>query len=79
MPVLLLLLSQSHAGQDSQCLLGKNTPPQANITSYVSLTTNSGTALLNAIATTGPVAISVEARYWSKYESGVFNGCNQTK
>ena len=28
--------------------------------------------------TPSPIAISVEALYWKAYESGVFDGCNQT-
>lgn len=30
------------------------------------------------MASVGPIAISVDASAWSHYESGVFNGCNQT-
>ena len=33
---------------------------------------------MNAVATEGPIAITVDASSWSNYESGVFNGCNQT-
>jgi hypothetical protein len=31
-----------------------------------------------AIITQGPIAISVDASSWSSYETGVYNGCNQT-
>jgi len=31
-----------------------------------------------AIATVGPLTISVDASAWAAYESGVFDGCNQT-
>ena len=34
--------------------------------------------LLNAVATVGPIAISVDASAWSAYESGVFDGCSST-
>jgi len=31
---------------------------------------------MNAIATVGPIAISVDASSWGAYESGIFDGCN---
>jgi len=31
---------------------------------------------VHAVATAGPVAVSVDASAWHKYESGVFNGCD---
>ncbi len=34
--------------------------------------------LLNAVATVGPIAITVDASAWSAYESGVFDGCSST-
>eukprot|EP00595_Chromulina_sp_UTEXLB2642_P000241 CAMPEP_0196761994 /NCGR_PEP_ID=MMETSP1095-20130614/1326_1 /TAXON_ID=96789 ORGANISM="Chromulina nebulosa, Strain UTEXLB2642" /NCGR_SAMPLE_ID=MMETSP1095 /ASSEMBLY_ACC=CAM_ASM_000446 /LENGTH=258 /DNA_ID=CAMNT_0042112195 /DNA_START=348 /DNA_END=1121 /DNA_ORIENTATION=+ len=53
--------------------------PMAVVTfdGYVHLPQNNYTALLNAIATVGPVAINVDASTWGAYESGIFNGCNQ--
>lgn len=33
--------------------------------------------LMNAVATIGPIAISVDASEWHSYNGGVFNGCNQ--
>lgn len=33
---------------------------------------------MNAVATIGPIAISVDASEWHSYNGGVFNGCNQT-
>ena len=38
---------------------------------------NNYTALLNAVATVGPISINVDASTWHAYESGVFSGCNQ--
>jgi cathepsin L len=32
---------------------------------------------MNAVATIGPMAISVDASTWHAYSSGVYNGCNQ--
>ena len=31
---------------------------------------------MNAIATVGPIAISVDASTWHSYEEGVYDGCN---
>eukprot|EP00401_Gymnodinium_catenatum_P023168 CAMPEP_0117620150 /NCGR_PEP_ID=MMETSP0784-20121206/86983_1 /TAXON_ID=39447 /ORGANISM="" /LENGTH=89 /DNA_ID=CAMNT_0005424061 /DNA_START=1 /DNA_END=266 /DNA_ORIENTATION=+ len=51
--------------------------PVATIDGYVQLPENNYTALMNAVATVGPVAVSVDASAWRSYSSGVFNGCNQ--
>lgn len=32
---------------------------------------------MNAVATIGPMSISVDASDWHAYDSGIFNGCNQ--
>ena len=32
---------------------------------------------MQAVATKGPIAISVDASTWFAYSSGIFNGCNQ--
>lgn len=50
----------------------------ANVTGYIKLPENEYDPLLNAVATTGPVSISVDATNWHAYETGVFTGCNQT-
>ncbi|CAE7479655.1 unnamed protein product [Symbiodinium microadriaticum] len=34
-------------------------------------------AVMNAVATVGPVAVNVDASTWHMYESGVFSGCPQ--
>jgi len=52
--------------------------PVVKVTGYVNLPTNEYDPLMNQVGTVGPVAISVDASTWSAYESGVFNGCNQT-
>jgi len=41
----------------------------------VKLPENNYTALLTAIATIGPIAVSVDAMPWMSYSSGVFTGC----
>jgi len=43
----------------------------------VQLPANNYTALMNAVATVGPVAVSVDASAWGAYSSGIFSGCNQ--
>jgi cathepsin L len=53
------------------------TSPKGMINGYVQLPSNNYTALMNAIATVGPVAISVDASAWHAYAGGVFDGCNQ--
>ena len=69
----------SYRGSNYQCQASlQNTPPAANITSYKKLTTNQYYPLLEAVATTGPLAITVDAGAWGSYETGIFNGCNQT-
>merc|ERR1719198_2931590 len=44
----------------------------ANITGYTVLPRNNETALMNALATVGPIAITVAAMDWKNYESGVY-------
>lgn len=53
------------------------TSPKAMIDGFVKLPANNYTALMNAIATVGPIAISVDASTWHAYEGGVYQGCNQ--
>jgi len=48
----------------------------AKVTSFVKLPENNYTALVTAVATIGPIAISVAAGAWSGYSSGVFTGCD---
>ena len=45
----------------------------AGILDYVVLPTNDYKTVMNAIAKTGPVAISVDAEKWYMYESGIFS------
>ena len=67
----------SYYGVESSCLLPSGTTPKATISGYVKLPTNDYTALMNAVAKIGPIAISVDASTWHGYSSGIFNGCNQ--
>jgi len=69
----------SYWGAAQQCKFSTNsTPAAAKLKSYVKLPSNVYEPLLQAIANIGPIAISVDASAWSHYETGVFNGCNQT-
>eukprot|EP00759_Apiculatamorpha_spiralis_P030781 PhF_6_TR32383/c0_g1_i1/m.48028/K01365/CTSL; cathepsin L len=70
----------SYDGTDYPCKYGptnKTTTPVVKLQSYVALPTNSYDALMTAIQD-GPVAITVDASVWHSYESGIFDGCNQT-
>jgi cathepsin L len=66
----------SYYGKDFDCLSPVDTNPVVKINGYVQLPANNYTALMNAVASVGPVSISVDAD-WGAYESGVFDGCNQ--
>jgi len=53
-------------------------PPIAKPTGYKKIAANQYLPLMTVIGTVGPVSISVEASHWSRYEEGLFDGCNQT-
>lgn len=68
-----------YTARDGSCKYDKTTtPPAATASGYVKLPENNYTALMNAIATIGPIAISVEADTWSLYGRGILppSGCN---
>jgi cathepsin L len=50
-------------------------PKTAKIDGFVQLPENNYTALMNAIASVGPLAVNVAANSWSSYRSGIFTGC----
>jgi len=50
----------------------------ATLSGYRLLKSNEYAPVLTAVATLGPLAINVDASSWVDYESGVFDGCNQT-
>jgi cathepsin L len=66
----------SYYGVDQACSIPTGSPVAA-IDGYVRLPENNYTALMNAIATVGPIGISVDASAWSSYAGGIFDGCNQ--
>jgi len=68
----------SYYGRNADCKEHPGaTLPVATIDGYIQLPGNNYTAVMNAIAQVGPVAINIDASTWHSYESGVFNGCNQ--
>jgi len=68
----------SYNGSNYQCP-SKRPPVYARAAGYVTLPSNQYLPLIAAVASIGPIAISVDASSWSHYESGVFDGCNQDK
>jgi len=68
----------SYYGAAFTCKFSNSTPPAAKIRSFVKLPENVFDPLMIAVAHIGPIAISVDASSWSNYESGVYNGCNQS-
>jgi len=71
---------RSHFGQPFSCNFNSSslTPLAASISTYVVLPINEYDPVIKALATVGPLTISVDAGNWHAYETGVFNGCNQT-
>jgi cathepsin L len=68
----------SYYGADSACLATSlSSSPVATVDGYVALATNNYSDLMNAIATIGPIAVSVDASSWHAYKGGIFAGCNQ--
>ncbi len=68
----------SYFGEAGSCHANTSSFALAKLKNYVVLPSNSYEPLLKAVANIGPIAISVEASHWSDYETGVFDGCNQT-
>jgi cathepsin L len=50
----------------------------ANVTGRVAVTSNSYDDVMQAIATVGPMTVTVDAGDWHDYESGIFDGGNHT-
>ena len=51
--------------------------PVAGIKGCAKIPENSYNATMRAVATVGPIAISVDAASWFSYSSGVFSGCGK--
>lgn len=67
----------SYYGIDYECNIPLGRTPKVKIDGYIELPTNNYQALLYAVATYGPIAVSVDASNWHAYNSGIFNGCYQ--
>jgi len=67
----------SYQGNDQPCTFNK-ARAAVQLSKYVQLPNNEYEPLMEAVANVGPIAISVDASAWSFYESGIFDGCNQT-
>lgn len=65
-------------GVESKCVL-PTTTPKAKISGFVKLEENDYSQLMYAVATFGPIAVSVDASTWHSYSGGIFNGCDQSK
>jgi len=71
---------ESYNGANITCKFDKAlTPPVVKADGYVKLDTNDYDLLMQAVATVGPIAISVDASNWGSYESGIFDGCDFNK
>jgi len=69
----------SYWGNNFKCSFNSSvTRPFAKLTNYVVLPSNEYAPVLKALVNVGPLAINVDASAWFSYESGVFDGCNQT-
>lgn len=64
---------EAYYGQDAACSTKTKLSTKVTIDGYVQLPTNNYTALLNAVATVGPISVSVDAS-WGAYEEGIFSG-----
>lgn len=69
----------SYRGSNFNCSADNVTTPFAKLRGYVQIKPfNKQNPIVGALVFAGPLAISVDASAWSAYESGVFDGCNQT-
>ena len=60
-----------YRGVTGKCIPG-DVKPAAHIKGYVFLPPNNYSALMNAVVSVGPIAVSGAAEPWQSYESGVF-------
>lgn len=67
----------AYGGVNSACKLAVG--PKAGITGFVKLPVNDYTALMNAVATVGPIAVSVDASLFHSYSKGIFKACNNAE
>jgi len=65
-------------GNNSVCRFSDRVGATARLAGYRTLPSNEYLPLLWAVATIGPISISVDASVWHLYETGVFDQCNTT-
>jgi len=66
------------SGGDGKCRAAQTSSHKSTRSaSWERLPENKLDPLLEAVATRGPVVVSVDASGWSSYSSGVFDGCSQ--
>lgn len=70
----------SWEGKDYPCKFPGNKTAQAvvKLSGYNRVKSNDYDSFIDAVANVGPIAISVDASTWHAYESGIYDGCNQT-
>uniref|UniRef100_A0A7S1RKL3 SMB domain-containing protein n=1 Tax=Alexandrium catenella TaxID=2925 RepID=A0A7S1RKL3_ALECA len=67
----------ARTGHSGRCLLGHGVAPVAGITGYVEVEANNPRALMEAVATVGPVAVGVDAsKHWDYYQGGILDSCD---
>lgn len=67
----------SYYATEHACALPGSAKPVAHVNGYVQLPRNHYQAVMNAVATQGPVAIAVDASTWGAYSGGILSNCNQ--
>jgi cathepsin L len=69
----------SYFGTAESCKFANVTSnPMAVLSGWNRLTPNDQDSVITALATIGPQIINVDAATWHLYETGIFDGCNQT-
>lgn len=63
----------AYTARDSPC---QDYNPAVKVGGYVTLPANDADALATALATVGPISVSVGASQFSLYGGGIFNGCS---
>ena len=67
----------SYQGQDEKCTHNSSIMANAaKVADFVDIESNDEASLLEAVATMGPISISVDASTWGRYEAGIMNTCN---
>jgi len=70
---------QSYFAAAFQCRYNATlTKPMAKLLGYTVLASNQYLPVMQALTNIGPLVVNVDASVWFSYETGVFNGCNQT-